>query len=51
MRNPEDMKPADYFDRICGTSTGRLIAILLGRLSFVWKMLSACDLTKKMLER
>lgn len=28
------LRPCDYFDFICGTSTGGLIAILLGRLRF-----------------
>ncbi|KAH8921081.1 FabD/lysophospholipase-like protein, partial [Atractiella rhizophila] len=29
---PFTPKPCDYFDLICGSSTGGLIAILLGRL-------------------
>lgn len=30
--NPETIRPCDYFDLIGGTSTGGIIAILLGRL-------------------
>jgi patatin-like phospholipase/acyl hydrolase len=32
-------KPADYFDLICGTSTGGLIALMLGRLRMVSHLL------------
>ncbi|PNS20536.1 hypothetical protein CAC42_5986 [Sphaceloma murrayae] len=30
--SPTPVKPCDFFDMICGTSTGGLIAIMLGRL-------------------
>ncbi|KAF7953263.1 hypothetical protein EAE96_006475 [Botrytis aclada] len=32
LKSPIDLLPADYFDMICGTDTGGLIALLLGRL-------------------
>jgi patatin-like phospholipase/acyl hydrolase len=28
-------RPCDYFDLICGTGTGGLLAIMLGRLQYV----------------
>lgn len=31
----ETPRPCDYFELICGTSTGGLIAIMLGRLRMV----------------
>lgn len=33
------LKPCEYFDLICGTSTGGLIALMLGRLEYV----SVCE--------
>ena len=31
--------PCEYFDLICGTGTGGLIALMLGRLRMVWATL------------
>ncbi|PVH71539.1 FabD/lysophospholipase-like protein, partial [Cadophora sp. DSE1049] len=31
---PECCRPCDYFDPICGTSTGGLIALMLGRMQY-----------------
>jgi patatin-like phospholipase/acyl hydrolase len=31
----ERLRPCDFFDLICGTSTGGLIALMLGRLQMV----------------
>jgi patatin-like phospholipase/acyl hydrolase len=31
----KNLRPCDFFDIICGTSTGGLIAIMLGRLQYV----------------
>jgi patatin-like phospholipase/acyl hydrolase len=33
--NVKNPRPCDHFDLICGTSTGGLIAIMLGRLGMV----------------
>jgi patatin-like phospholipase/acyl hydrolase len=33
--NTSKLRPCDYFDLICGTGTGGLIAIMLGRLQLV----------------
>jgi patatin-like phospholipase/acyl hydrolase len=33
--HPDPIKPCEHFDLICGTSTGGLIALMLGRLRYV----------------
>ena len=43
-KNEEDTPlPCDYFDLICGTSTGGLIALMLGRLRMVYKHLHSSN--------
>ena len=37
-RFPESPEPWKYFDLICGTSTGGLLALMLGRLRLVYLM-------------
>jgi len=39
-KNLAPLRPCDYFDLICGTSTGGLIALLLGRLQMVIRLSS-----------
>ncbi|KAI9666599.1 MAG: hypothetical protein M1821_004535 [Bathelium mastoideum] len=34
IKSQDEIKPCDYFDMICWTSTGGLIALMLGRLEF-----------------
>lgn len=42
--NPDAPKPCDYFDLICGTSTGGLLTIMLGRLA--WMCARPCASTE-----
>ena len=37
-KNVAPPRPCDYFDLICGTSTGGVIALLLGRLQMVIRL-------------
>ncbi|KAK4194319.1 acyl transferase/acyl hydrolase/lysophospholipase [Triangularia verruculosa] len=49
IEDAKSLRPADYFDLICGTSTGGLIAILLGRLRLT--VTEAIDLYQQMAKR
>src|SRR4051812_9890081 len=49
VEDARSMRPADCFDIICGTSTGGLIAILLGRLRLT--VTEAIDVYQEMAKR
>jgi patatin-like phospholipase/acyl hydrolase len=35
QKSRSPLRPCDYFDLICGTGTGGILAIMLGRLQYV----------------
>lgn len=50
---PDLPKPCDYFDLICGTSTGGLMAIMLGRLRMDTQVCKRayCDMSREIFDR